>query len=40
MQLEEMLTNANAAASLVTQKKGAIKSMPEIDTIRKVVEGK
>ncbi|MCR5403931.1 MAG: carbohydrate kinase [Butyrivibrio sp.] len=40
LQLEEMLTNANAAASLVIQKKGAIKSMPEIDIIRKVVDGK
>ena len=32
-QLLEMITYANAAASIVTQKKGAIKSMPDISEI-------
>lgn len=36
LQLKEMLTAANAAASLVTQKKGAIRSMPDPEEIRKV----
>ena len=35
-QLREMLTAANAAASLVTQKKGAIRSTPDPEEIRKV----
>ena len=34
--LKEMLSQANAAASLVTQKKGAIRSMPDIEDIRKL----
>ncbi|MGN0393009.1 MAG: carbohydrate kinase [Bariatricus sp.] len=37
--LEEMLTFANAAASLVTTRKGAIRSMPEKEEIEKVTGG-
>ncbi len=37
--LEQMLTFANAAAYLVTTKKGAIRSMPEMEEVRKVIEG-
>ncbi len=33
-ELEEMLTFANAAASIVTTRKGAIKSMPEIEEVK------
>ena len=36
--LEEMLTFANAAASLVTTRKGAIKSMPEITEVRNWIQ--
>lgn len=36
--LEEMLTFANAAAYLVTTKKGAIRSMPEMNEISKIIE--
>lgn len=36
-QLKEMLTFANAAASLVTQKKGAIRSMPDVDDIMNII---
>lgn len=36
--LESMLTFANAAAYLVTTKKGAIRSMPETDDIWKIIE--
>lgn len=36
--LENMLTFANAAAYLVTTKKGAIRSMPETDDIWKIIE--
>lgn len=36
--LEEMLIFANAAASLITTKKGVIKSMPEKDEILKLIE--
>ena len=35
--LENMLSFANAAAYLVTTKKGAIRSMPEPDDVRKIV---
>lgn len=35
--LEQMLTFANAAAYLVTTKKGAIRSMPKMDDIRKII---
>jgi len=35
--LKEMLTFANAAASLITTKKGAIRSMPEKDEVEKLV---
>lgn len=38
--LEEMLTFANAAASIVTTKKGAIKSMPEIKLVKKLIDNK
>lgn len=40
--LREMITFANAAASLVTTKKGAIKSMPNVDEVLNVIhkEGK
>lgn len=37
--LEEMLTFANAAAYLVTTKKGAIRSMPEKEQVEKVIAG-
>lgn len=37
-QLGEMLTFANAGAALVTLKKGAIYSMPEIEEIKKLIE--
>ncbi|MFG6384039.1 MAG: carbohydrate kinase [Lachnospiraceae bacterium] len=36
--LEQMLTFANAAAYLVTTKKGAIRSMPEVEEIKKIIE--
>lgn len=36
--LEQMLTFANAAAYLVTTKKGAIRSMPEMDAVHKLIE--
>lgn len=36
--LEDMLTFANAAAYLVTTKKGAIRSMPEVEEIRRVID--
>lgn len=36
--LEEMLTFANAAAYLVTTKKGAIRSMPEMDDVYKLIK--
>lgn len=35
--LSEMITFANAAASLVTTKKGAIKSMPDVDDVLKLM---
>lgn len=38
-QLGEMLTFANAAAALVTTKKGAIKAMPVRDDVLKLIEG-
>lgn len=37
-QLEEMLTFANAAASLVTTRKGALRVMPEEHEIRELIE--
>ncbi len=37
--LENMLSFANAAAYLVTTKKGAIRSMPEPDDVWKIVHG-
>lgn len=36
--LKEMLTFANAAASLITTKKGAIRSMPEREEIEKLIK--
>ena len=36
--LEEMLSFANAAAALVTRKKGALRSMPEKETVRELLE--
>ena len=36
--IEEMLTFANAAAYLVTTKKGAIRSMPEMDDVYKLIK--
>jgi fructokinase len=36
-QLTEMLRFANAAAYLITTRKGAIRSMPEIEEIRSVL---
>lgn len=36
--LEEILTKANAGAALITMKKGAIRSMPEPEDIRKLIE--
>lgn len=36
-QLAEMLTFANAAASLITTKKGALCSMPEISEVDKFI---
>lgn len=38
-QLGEMLTFANAAAALVTTKKGAIKAMPVREDVLKLIEG-
>ena len=35
--LIEMLTFANAAAALITTKKGALKVMPEIDEVQAIV---
>lgn len=35
--LEQMLTFANAAAYLVTTRKGAIRSMPETDEVHKII---
>ncbi len=37
--LLQMITFANAAASLVTTKKGAIKSMPDMDEVVKLING-
>jgi len=37
--LAEMLTFANAAAALITTKKGALKVMPEVDEIVSVIRG-
>jgi len=37
-QLQEMITFANAAASLVTLKRGAIKSMPDIEAIEAMLQ--
>ena len=37
--LEEILTLANAAAAIVTTKKGAICSMPELGEIEKLICG-
>ena len=37
--LEEILTLANAAAAIVTTKKGAIRSMPELGEIEKLICG-
>ena len=36
--LTGMLRFANAAASLITTKKGAIRSMPELDAVRRLME--
>lgn len=38
-QLGEMLTFANAAAAIVTTKKGAIRSMPEREEVLRLIEG-
>lgn len=38
--LEEMLTFANAAAYLVTTKKGAIRSMPEVEEVQNVINNR
>lgn len=38
--LKEMLTFANAAASIITTKKGALKVMPEKEEIAKVIKGR
>ena len=38
--LEETLRFANAAAGLITTKKGAIRSMPRLEEIRRVMEGR
>lgn len=37
--LEDILTYANAGAALITMKKGAIRSMPEPEDIRRLAEG-
>ena len=34
-----MLTFANAAAALITMKKGAIRAMPEREDVMKLIEG-
>ncbi|MDD2981336.1 MAG: carbohydrate kinase [Hespellia sp.] len=39
-QLGEMLTFANAAAALITTKKGAIRSMPEKEEVLELIQGK
>lgn len=39
-QLKEMLTFANAAASLVTTKKGAIRSMPEKEQVEELIRSR
>ena len=36
--LEQMLTFANAAAYLVTTKKGAIRSMPEPEDVMQIIK--
>ena len=38
-QLGEMLTFANAAAALITMKKGAIRAMPEREDVMKMIQG-
>lgn len=38
-QLSAMLTRANAAASIVTTRKGAIRSMPEVSEIEALIKG-
>ena len=35
--LEEMLTFANAAASMITTRKGALRVMPEVSEIRELI---
>ena len=37
--LEDILTYANAGAALITMKKGAIRSMPEPEDIKRLAEG-
>ena len=37
--LEEMLTVANAAASIVTTRKGALRSMPDKEEIDRLIRG-
>ncbi|MDD3140819.1 MAG: PfkB family carbohydrate kinase, partial [Lachnospiraceae bacterium] len=40
VQLKEMLTFANAAASLITTKKGAIRSMPEKNEVLELTKSR
>ena len=37
--LLEMLSFANGAASLITTRKGALKVMPEVDEVNKLIQG-
>ena len=36
--LLEMLSFANGAASLITTRKGALKVMPEVDEVKKLIQ--
>ena len=38
--LEEMLTFANAAASIITTRKGALRVMPEVEEVEKFIAEK
>jgi fructokinase len=38
--LKEMLTFANAAASIITTRKGALRVMPEPDEVKRFIESR
>ena len=38
--LKEMLTFANGAASIITTRKGALRVMPAVEEVRRLIDGK